>query len=132
MKTRNFGLALAIAGAAIATAASAHHSPAAFDITTRQTVTGVVKSAFFRNPHGEIVVSVRDNKGRVTDWKLETSAANLLRRRGWDFSQVRPGMTASFVGHPNKTVPNYVYIREIHLPNGTVFGDKGGNDKALD
>lgn len=132
MKIRKFGMAFALAGAVVATSASAHHSPAAFDLTKRTSVTGLVKSAFFRNPHGEIVVSVRDAKGKVTDWQLETSAANLLRRRGWDFSQVHPGITATFVGHANKTVPNFVYIREIHLQNGTVFGDKDGNDKALD
>jgi hypothetical protein len=36
------------------------------------------------------------------------------------------------VGHLNKEQPREIYIREIHFEDGTVFGDKGGNDAALD
>lgn len=105
---------------------------ASYDITRRVSVSGEVKEAFFRNPHGHVVLIVTDARGRTTEWQIETSAANLLRRRGWVFSKVKPGVQATFTGHPNKTVQRDVYLREIRFSDGTVFGDQGGNDKALD
>ncbi len=116
----------------LATPAYAHHSPASYDITSRVTISGVVKDAFFRNPHGHITLQVKDAKGKVTEWSVETSAANLLRRRGWTFSKVTPGIVVKLVGHPNKTVPRDIYLREVHFADGSAFGDEGGSDKALD
>lgn len=123
---------LAIPALALAIPAVAHHSPASYDTTKRVTIRGTVKSAFFRNPHGHITLEVRDARGQVTEWQVETSAANLLRRRGWVFSKVKAGVTGSFVGHPNKTVRNDIYLREITFADGTKFGDQGGNDNVLD
>lgn len=115
-----------------AVAVHAHHSPAAWEITQRSTVSGEVKEASFRNPHGLLKLAVRNDKGETEEWHVETSAANLLRRRGWDFSKVTPGLKIKVVGHLNKEQPRQIYIREIHFEDGTVFGDKGGNDAALD
>jgi hypothetical protein len=36
------------------------------------------------------------------------------------------------MGHLNKENPREIYIREIQFEDGTLFGDKGGNDAALD
>lgn len=127
-----YGMALAGTIAVIAVSASAHHSPASYNVNKRVEVKGVVKTAFFRNPHGHVTLIVTDAKGKKAEWSLETSAANLLRRRGWTFSKVKAGVNATFIGHPNKTVPRDVYIREIRFADGTVFGDKGGSDQALD
>lgn len=110
----------------------AHHSPAAWEITQRSSVSGEVKEASFRNPHGLLKLAVRNDKGETEEWHVETSAANLLRRRGWDFAKVTPGIKIKVVGHLNKEQPRQIYIREIHFEDGTVFGDKGGNDAALD
>lgn len=126
-------MALATAGVfSIAAPLSAHHSPASWDITKRTNITGEVKDAYFRNPHGHITLLVKDAKGRVTEWQIEASAANLLRRRGWEFSKIKPGLNATFIGHPNKTEPRALYLREVRFEDGTGFGDKEGNDKALD
>ena len=115
-----------------AVAVHAHHSPAAWEIGQRNSVSGEVKEASFRNPHGLLKLAVRNDKGEIEEWHIETSAANLLRRRGWDFSKVQPGMTVKVVGHPNKEQPRQIYIRELHFQDGSFFGDKGGNDSALD
>jgi hypothetical protein len=115
-----------------AVAVQAHHSPAAWEITKRNSVTGVVKDASFRNPHGQITLVVTNDKGQAEEWRVETSAANLLRRRGWDFSKVTPGIKITVMGHLNKENPREIYIREIQFEDGTLFGDKGGNDAALD
>ena len=123
---------LFLVGLMVCGVAGAHHSPAAYDITTRTSKTGVIQDVSFRNPHGHITLLVTNEKGQIEEWSVEMSAANLLRRRGWEFSQVVPNLKVTVMGHLNKEVPRDIYIREIKLPDGTVFGDKGGNDNALD
>lgn len=129
---RTIRLVLAGAGLSlIAPAVSAHHSPASYDLTKRTTLTGVVKQAMFRNPHGHVVLTVRVGN-RTEEWQVETSAANLLRRRGWVFTKFAPGARVTVYGHLNKTLPRVIYVREARFGDGTFFGDKEGNDKALD
>lgn len=111
---------------------SAHHSPAAFDLEQRVTITGVVKKATFRNPHGHLDILVTGEDGKVVEWEVETSASNLLRRRGWDFKAIKRGETVTVLGHPHKEKPAIMYIRAITLPDGTMFGDPEGEDNALD
>jgi Family of unknown function (DUF6152) len=121
------GLALAVPASAV----FAHHSPASYDLTKRTAITGTLKQALFRNPHGKMIVDVKVGN-RVQSWNVETSAANLLRRRGWDFSKFKPGATITIYGHLNKTIKQDIYVREAKFADGVLYGDKDGNDKALD
>ncbi len=120
----------------------AHHSASGYNIDKRIELQGTVIKAKFRNPHGMITVRVTRvsdmDSGKdlaiagVDEWEVETAAANLLRRRGWDFKAVKKGMSLTFVGHPTKEPSPIMYLREIHMPDGTVMGDPDGKDKALD
>ena len=124
----------------------AHHSAAGYNIEKRVAISGEVKKASFRNPHGTLKLIISDDElgiktladgvesvGEVgQEWEIETAAANLLRRRGWDFKSVKKGDKLTLVGHPTKDGSPVMYIREIHLQDGTVFGDPDGEDKALD
>lgn len=117
--------------------AEAHHSAVGYDIESRISITGQLSKVRFRNPHGtlEIDVTEKDGKpidGKAQEWEVETAAANLLQRRGWDFKEVKRGMTVTLIGHPSKDGSPLMYLREIHLPDGTVMGDPKGLDKALD
>ena len=104
----------------------------AWDVTTRISKTGMVKEVSFRNPHGQLILMVTNEKGQIEEWLIETSAANLLRRRGWIFSKVTPDIKIRVVGHPNKEQSRQIYAREFHFEDGSFFGDQGGNDAALD
>lgn len=122
--------------------ASAHHSAAGYNVETRIQIEGTITKASFRNPHGTLRVDVTGvidlDSGEalpvngVEAWEVETAAANLLRRRGWDFAAVKKGLVVKLVGHPTKERGHLMYLREIHLPDGTVMGDPEGKDKALD
>lgn len=113
----------------------AHHSSTGYDLDSRIEITGTVKSAMFRNPHGTLVlegVAPVEGFSDATEWEVETAASNLLRRRGWDFKRVKPGLHVTLTGHARKDKAPVLYLREIKFDDGTVFGDPDGQDKSLD
>jgi hypothetical protein len=77
-----FAALLCLAG--IALPLFAHHSfTAEFDTSKPVKLTGKVTKMSWANPHAWIYIDVVDAKGKVTNWALETGAANALIRRGW-------------------------------------------------
>lgn len=116
----------------VSSLALAHHSAVSWILEKRISITGKVKVVAFRNPHGHMEVTVVDSKGASSDWSVETSAMNLLIRRGWKPGLIHVGDTVTVIGHPNKTQPNEIYMREIKLADGTSFGDPEGKDQQLD
>ena len=75
--------ALAMA-AAMTVPLFAHHSFAAeFDNSKQVKLPGKLTLMKWANPHAWIYIDVVGADGKVTNWALETSAANSLLRRGW-------------------------------------------------
>jgi hypothetical protein len=112
--------------------ALAHHSATMWVLEKRINVTGTVNSVSFRNPHGQMELTVQDNNGNSTQWRVEMSAKNLLLRRGWKPDTVKIGEKVTVTGHPNKALPNEIYMREMRLSDGKFFGDPTGKDQQLD
>lgn len=80
------GLSAGVLAVALAVAAPvfAHHSFAAeFDTNKPIKLTGKVTTMKWANPHAWIYIDVVGSDGKVTNWALETNAANSLIRRGW-------------------------------------------------
>jgi hypothetical protein len=75
-----FALSL-LAGTA---AVSAHHSFAAeYDGDKPVTLSGVVAKIDWQNPHIYFYLDVKNDKGAVTQWKVEGYPPNMLVRQGW-------------------------------------------------
>src|SRR5678815_5969435 len=69
----------------------AHHSFAAeYDGSKPVTITGVLKSVDWRNPHIYYLVDVKEDNGRTVTWTLEGYPPNMLVRRpeGWTLSLI--------------------------------------------
>jgi hypothetical protein len=61
-----------------------HHSFAAeYDGQKPVTLSGVVARVDWQNPHIYFYVDVKDDKGAVTQWKIEGYPPNMLVRQGW-------------------------------------------------
>ena len=86
------GLAAAVA-LGTGSAASAHHSFAAFITTTEKTISGTVKQVDWTNPHTWIWVDVSNGQGTVETFGFEGMSPNYLARRGWSKSTLKPGDT---------------------------------------
>lgn len=87
LATGALGLALLLAG----TSAQAHHEiTAKFDPAKNVTLTGVVSSVDWRNPHVHVFVNVTANR-QVLNWAVELESPALLEIDGWVSTTVRPG-----------------------------------------
>jgi hypothetical protein len=82
--------AAAFIAAAVAPA-FAHHSFAAFDITTQKTVTGTVHKVDWTNPHIWLWIDVTNDKGTTETYGFEGMSPNFLARRGWTRTTLKVG-----------------------------------------
>ena len=63
---------------------AAHHSFAAeYDGAKPVTLAGTVAKIDWQNPHIYFYLDVKDDKGAVTQWKIEGYPPNMLVRQGW-------------------------------------------------
>src|SRR5262245_49481372 len=97
---RFFQVVTVVSGFAVSSHfAYAHHSQAGvFDSRKTIEITGVVKSVSWRNPHGQILLVVKDEKGVETIWDAETASISILRNRGVDGSPVHVGDRVTIAG----------------------------------
>jgi hypothetical protein len=109
--------------ALIGAAASAHHSPVAFDTkVTDFSIRGEIEHVDVRNPHSIMDVRVANEDGSSKLWHIEFSSVNLLLRRGWDFERLVVGDEVTCIGNPSATGKDEMYMWSIVLPDGTEFG----------
>jgi Family of unknown function (DUF6152) len=72
--------------------AAAHHGFAAeYDTAKTLKVTGVITKFEFTNPHAWIYIDVKNDDGTVTNWAFEMSSPNVLYRKGWTRTSLKPG-----------------------------------------
>ena len=43
------------------------------------------------NPHCQIYMDVKDSKGGVVNWGIESQSPGILRRNGWSRDSIKPG-----------------------------------------
>src|SRR5215467_13844012 len=86
-----FALLAAVVIAAAVIPVAAHHSFAAFDVTTQKTVTGSVKQVDWTNPHIWLWIDVPNEKGGMDTYGFEGMSPNFLARRGWSRTMLKAG-----------------------------------------
>ena len=100
--------------------ALAHHSfSAEFDIDKPVSLSGKVTRMQWSNPHGWVYIDVENEDGSVTNWALETSAANNLIRRGWKRTHLVAGTVIQVQGFQARNGSTTANIRGIILEDGS-------------
>src|SRR5678815_3918255 len=100
----------------------AHHSQAGiFDPSKTIEVSGVVKSVSWRNPHGQILLSVKNEKGLETVWDAETASISILRNRGVDGTSIHVGDRITIAGSPSMRNRPELLATNVLLPSGYEF-----------
>lgn len=118
--------ALAVLALAAAIPASAHHSFAVyFDPEQTVTLHGTVSAFRFTNPHGLLVVDVDG-----AEWRAETNAPVVLRRRGWSRTSLQAGQEITLSGWRARDGRRYLRLREVRDEQGQLIGNApfGQND----
>jgi uncharacterized protein DUF6152 len=92
MKPRLLGsYALAAMLLAVCAPTQAHHGNAAYDDKHPITITGNVTEFVWSNPHCQIYLDVKDAKGTVVSWSVESQSPGILRRNSWTRDSIKPG-----------------------------------------
>lgn len=103
-----------------AAAAKAHHSFAVHFVADEiVTVSGVVTEFRFRNPHGLLFFTVRGDDGSEQVWRAETNSPNVLRRRGWSESSLKPGDRVKVEGYPARDDTAHMRIYRVTFEDGS-------------
>ena len=109
----------------------AHHSTAGvYDPGKEVKVSGALAKLQFVNPHGSIVVTVKNTVGTTTDWTFTTGSATALASQG--ITKVGPkalkvGEEVTIVGTPARIGSPLGGFKSLTRADGTVFGNAGGN-----
>ena len=109
----------AVAAAAVAVPALAHHSFAMFDAEQTVTLQGTVKEFEWVNPHAWLRVMVNDEKtGKPALWALELSSPSRLVTMGMRADSVKPGDAVSVTFHPLRNGSRGGQFLQAVLPGG--------------
>lgn len=114
--------AIAIVAAAPLSLAAHHSFAVFFDETRTVSIEGEVTSFRFTNPHGTIALDVTNADGAVEQWRVETTAPVVLRRRGWSRGSLRAGQVVRIDGWPARDGKPYMRLRSATLADGTPVG----------
>ena len=102
----------------------AHHGETNYDTEKLVTVKGSVTSFQFINPHAQITMDVKNDKGEVEKWICEErSPAMLVRNGGWDKNTLKPGDVITAVGFRAKNGTNILRLKKIVLADGKELPD---------
>jgi hypothetical protein len=71
---------------------AAHHGFAAeYDTSKTLKLTGTITKFEWTNPHAWFYIDVKNDDGTVTNWAFEMSSPNVLYRKGWTRTSLKPG-----------------------------------------
>lgn len=103
---------------------SAHHAFAAeYDEKNLVTVTGVVTSFQWTNPHAWLYIDGKDASGKAAPWGFEMGAPGGLVTRGWKKAELKKGDPVTVEGYRAKNNSNTANARTVTVPDGRkLFG----------
>jgi len=100
----------------------AHHSFAAeYDGTKPIKLTGTVTKFDMVNPHSWIYIDVKDDSGKIVNWKFETASPSNLYRRGFKKDTIKSGMQVTLEGYLAKDGSATANGQKLYMPDGTVI-----------
>lgn len=96
----------------------AHHGASEYDMTKIISLRATVTELQFVNPHTLVVFTVKNENGKAVEWEGELPSPNLLMRRGWSRSTLKPGDQVTIIGAPAKNGEKGMQIKKLVFPDG--------------
>ena len=110
----------------------AHHGfDTEYDANKHVKLEGVVQMVSWTNPHMRVYIDVKDKDGKVTNWNMELTSPNTIRRQGWGPDDLKAGDEVIFEGYGGKVVETRGSLQTIMKKSDMkpLFG-AGGPDAA--
>jgi len=124
MKSFALGLILALAILFASAPLAAHHGEVNYDTEKVVSVKGTVTDFQFINPHVQIFMDVKNDKGEVEKWSCEArSPIMLVRVGGWDKNTIKPGDVITASGYRARNGSPILRLQKIVLPDGKVMAN---------
>jgi hypothetical protein len=95
-----------IAGCTLVVPVSAHHGTAPnYKMDEYIMLKGIVTEFRWRNPHSSLLLDVKDESGKVTNYAIELPSPGLMARgsMGWTRHTFKVGDYVEFNAHPSRT-----------------------------
>ena len=125
-------VSIAIFVFALGGVALAHHSTAAYQTKTTTLTRAVVKRFAWQNPHCILSFDVKDDRGRVATWSVESGSPSALSRIGWNRNSVKAGETIEVEIYPAKNGAPIGRLAKITLAGGRELLDSLYKDSPFD
>lgn len=100
---------------ALPVAALAHHGWSEYDSSKALKLTGKIVESGYEHPHGHVHLAV---PGKT--WEVVLAPPSRLERRGLEKSMLKPGVTATVEGYPNRGKPEEMRAERISINGKTV------------
>src|SRR5271165_842468 len=124
MKNFAFSLTLVLAALFACAPLLAHHGEVNYDTEKVVSVKGTVTDFQFINPHVQIFLDVKDDKGEIEKWSCEArSPIMLVRVGGWDKNTIKPGDVITASGYRTKNGSYMLRLQKIVLADGRVMAN---------
>src|ERR1700730_13866982 len=124
MKNLVLCLTLLFTALCVSSPIPAHHGETNYDTDKLVTVKAAVTNFEFINPHVQISMEVKNDKGEIEKWICEArSPAMLVRNGGWDKTTLKAGDVITATGFRAKNGANILRLKKIVLADGTELPD---------
>jgi len=124
MKGSLLCLAILLAALFVSSPVLAHHGETNYDTDKLVSVKATVTSFLFINPHVQIFMDVKNDKGEIEKWTCEArSPAMLVRNGDWDKNTLKPGDVITAIGFRSKNGANILRLKKIVLADGKELPD---------
>ncbi len=110
----------------------AHHSTAAYADKTITVKNAVVKKLVWSNPHSVLSFEVKDARGRVVTWGVESGSPSALSRVGWHRNSLKAGDTIAVELFPARNGARVGRLAKVVLPDGKELLDSLYNASPFD
>jgi hypothetical protein len=97
-----------------ASAAMAHHGWGNYDAAQVLTLTGTIKEMTYANPHGSLTLQTPDKA-----WTVTLAQPFRMQNRGLPAEMLKPGVTVTVIGYPNRNDPTEMRAERITVNNQT-------------
>ena len=124
MKNLALCLTLAFVFLILSTPLTAHHGEVNYDTEKAVSVKGTVTDFQFINPHVQIFMDVKNDKGEIEKWSCEArSPIMLVRVGGWDKNTLKPGDVITASGFRARSGSPILRLQKIVLADGKVMAN---------